>query len=44
LLLVVAAGDEPFNDDGTSDSCGIKPNELNPDSGVADADDVVEVV
>lgn len=39
----MATGDEPlFNDDGTNVSWGIRPNELNPDSGVADADDVVD--
>lgn len=42
-MLVVATGDDPlFNDDGTNVSWGIKPNELKPDSGVADAEDVAE--
>lgn len=41
----MAADDEPlFNDDGTKVSCGIMPNELKPDSGVADADEGVEAV
>jgi hypothetical protein len=45
LLLDVCTGDEPFNeDDGTSVSCGMSPNALNVDSGVADADDAVDVV
>lgn len=44
MLLVVAAGDEPlFNEDGTNVSWGIIPKELNPDSGVADADEVADV-
>lgn len=45
LLLVVGAGEEPFNeDDGTSVSCGMRPKELKFDSGVAEADEGVEAV
>lgn len=42
---MVAAGDDPlFNEDGTKVSWGIRPNELNPDSGVAEADEGVDAV
>jgi hypothetical protein len=41
--VVATPGDEPlFKDDGTNVSWGIKPKELKPDSGVADADEVVD--
>lgn len=40
----MAAGEVPlFKEDGTKFSCGIKPKELKPDSGVAEAEDGVEV-
>lgn len=36
------AGDDPLFNDGTNDSWGISPKELKPDSGVAEAEDVVD--